>query len=59
VDRNTLLWTLVVFFGASVLFGAIANATEDESTGLRVALEAVAGVALIGLLVLIVRRTRR
>jgi hypothetical protein len=59
VDRSTLLWTLVVFFGASVLFGAIANATEDESTGLRVALEALAGVALIGLLVLIVRRTRR
>jgi MYXO-CTERM domain-containing protein len=59
VDRTSLLWTLVVFFGASVLFGTIANATEDESTGLRVALEAVAGLALIGLLVLIVRRTRR
>jgi hypothetical protein len=58
VDRSTLLWTLVVFFGASVLFGAIANATEDESTALRVGLEAVAGLALIGVLVLIVRRTR-
>jgi hypothetical protein len=59
VERNTLLWTLVVFFGASVLFGAIANATEDEPTGLRVGLEAVAAVALIGVLVLIVRSTRR
>jgi uncharacterized membrane protein YhiD involved in acid resistance len=59
VDRNTVLWTLVVFFGASVLFGAIANATDDESAGLRVGLQAVAGVALIGALVLIVRRTRR
>jgi hypothetical protein len=59
VDRTSLLWTLVVFFGASVLFGAIANATEDESTGLRLALEAAAGLALIGLLVVIVRRTRR
>jgi len=59
VDRNTLLWTLVVFFGASVLFGAIANATEDESTALRVGLQVVAGVALIGLLVVIVRKTRR
>jgi hypothetical protein len=59
VDRNSLLWTIVVFFGASVLFGAIANATEDESTGLRLALEAAAGLALIGLLVVIVRRTRR
>jgi MYXO-CTERM domain-containing protein len=59
VDRNTILWAVVVFFGATVLFGAIANATEDESAGVRVGLEAVAGLALIGLLVLIVRRTRR
>jgi hypothetical protein len=59
VDRTSLLWTLVVFFGASVLFGAIANVTEDESTGLRIGLEAVAGLALIGLLVLIVRQTRK
>ena len=58
MDRTSLLWTLVVFFGASVLFGVIANATEDESTGLRIALEAVAGLALIGLLIVIVRRTR-
>lgn len=59
MDRNSILWTIVVFFGASVLFGAIANATDDESAGLRVGLQAVAGVALIGVLVLIVRRTRR
>jgi hypothetical protein len=59
VDRNALLWTIVVFFGASVLFGAIANATEDEPTGLRIGLQAVAGVALICLLAVIVRRTRK
>ena len=54
-----MLWTIVVFFGATVLFGAISNATEDESTALRIGLEAVAGVALIGALALIVRGTRR
>ena len=59
MDRTTLLWTIVVFFGATVLFGAISNATEDESTALRIGLEAVAGVALIGVLALIVRGTRR
>ena len=59
MDRNTILWAVVVFFGATVLFGAIANATEDESAGVRVGLQAVAGAALIGVLVLIVRRTRR
>lgn len=57
MSRQALLWTLVVFFGASVLFGAIANATEDESTALRIGLQAVAGLALIGLLAVIVRRT--
>jgi hypothetical protein len=58
VERTTVMWTIVVFFGASVLFGTISNLTEDEATGLRVGLEAAAGLALIGLLVLIVRRTR-
>jgi hypothetical protein len=58
VERTTVMWTIVVFFGASVLFGTISNLTEDESTGLRVGLEAAAGLALVGLLVLIVRRTR-
>jgi MYXO-CTERM domain-containing protein len=59
VERTTILWAVVVFFGATVLFGAIANATEDESAGVRVGLQAVAGLALVGALVLIVRRTRR
>jgi hypothetical protein len=59
VDRNTLLWTLVVFFGASVMFGAIANATEDESAGLRLALQLGAGVILVGAILLYVRRRNR
>jgi hypothetical protein len=59
VDRDTVLWTLVVFFGATVLFGVIANATEDESAGLRIGLQALAGVILIGVLIVLVRRTRR
>jgi zinc transporter ZupT len=59
VDRDTVLWTLVVFFGATVLFGLIGNATEDESTALRIGLQAVAGVILIGVLIVLVRRTRR
>ena len=59
MDRNTVIWAVVVFFGATVLFGAISNATEGESTGVRLGLQAVAGAALIGVLVLIVRRTRK
>jgi hypothetical protein len=58
VDRNTVLWTIVVFFGATVLFGAIGNATEDESDLVRIGLQALAGLIVVGLLVVFVRRTR-
>jgi hypothetical protein len=56
MDRNTILWTLVVFFGGTVLFGAIRNATEDEPIGVTLGLQAVAGLLLIALIVVIVRR---
>jgi hypothetical protein len=59
VERNTLLWAMVVFFGATVLFGAIGNATEDESTAVRIGLQAGAGLLLIAGLVAFVRGTRR
>jgi hypothetical protein len=59
VDRNTVLWTLVVFFGATVVFGLIGNATEDEGTGVRIGLQALVGLILIGALVVFVRRSRR
>ena len=54
-----MLWVLVVFFGATVLFGAIGNATEDESDWLRIGLQAAAGVIVVALLVVFVRRERR
>ncbi|MEA2418086.1 MAG: hypothetical protein QOE60_292 [Thermoleophilaceae bacterium] len=59
MERNTLLWTIVVFFGATVLFGAIGTATKDESDALRIGLQAVAGILVVGLLVVYVRRQRQ
>jgi hypothetical protein len=56
VNRNTVLWTLVLFFGASIMFGAIRNATEDESTGVSLGLQLFAGLLLIGAVILLVRR---
>jgi hypothetical protein len=58
VDRNTVLWTLVVFFGASIMFGAIRNATEDESAGVQVAIQLGAALVLVGAIVVYVRRRR-
>ena len=58
MDRNTVLWTLVVFFGASVLFGAIRNASDEDGLGVTLAAQLVAGLLLIAFIVLVVRRRR-
>ena len=56
VDRDTVLWTLVVFFGASIMFAAIRNATSDEGIGLSLVLQLVAGLVVVGAIVIFVRR---
>jgi hypothetical protein len=56
VDRDTVLWTLVLFFGASIMFAAIREATKDGGTGLSLALQLVAGLVLVGAIVLFLRR---
>jgi hypothetical protein len=58
VNRETVLWTIVVFFGATVLFGLIGSATEDESAAVRIGVQAIVGLLLIGALVVFVRRSR-
>jgi len=58
VDRTTLLWTLVLFFGASLVFGLLRRATEESSTGVVVAVQVAALALLIGLIVAFVRRRR-
>jgi hypothetical protein len=58
VDRNTLLWTLVVFFGASIMFGAIGNATSDQSAGVRLAAQLGALLIVVAAIVLVYRRRR-
>ena len=56
MTRPTLLWTLVLFFGASLVFSAIQRATEGESVALTLGLEVVALAVIIGGVVLVVRR---
>ena len=53
-----ILWTLVVFFGASLVFNAIQDATRDQPIGITLGLEAAALVAIVIALVLITRRRR-
>jgi hypothetical protein len=49
---------LVVFLGGSVLFGLLRRLTEDESTGVIVAVQLGALALVIGLVVVLVRRMR-
>ena len=58
MNQTTVLWTLVLFFGASVMFGAIRKATEDEGSGVALAAQAAAGLLLIGAIVVYMRRRR-
>jgi hypothetical protein len=58
VDRDTVLWTLVLFFGASVMFAAIREATRDEGTGVSLGAQFAAGLVLVGAIVFYVRRRR-
>jgi hypothetical protein len=59
MDRNTVLWTLVLFFGASILFGSLHRATEDASTGVTIAVQVAALGLVIAGIVIVVRLLRR
>lgn len=58
MERNAVLWTLVVFFGASLMFAAINDATEDRGVGVSLGLQLLAGLLLVAAIVAIVRRGR-
>ena len=59
MNRQTLLWAVVVFFGASLIFGGLNNATEDSSTGVRLGVQLAALAVIVGAVVLVVRMRDR
>jgi hypothetical protein len=52
------MWALVLFFGATLMFGAIKNAAEDEGVAVVLGAQIAAGLLLVGAIVLFVRRRR-
>jgi hypothetical protein len=58
LNQSTVLWLLVVFFGGSVVFGGLRRVTEDEPTGVVVAVQVGALALVIAVVVLVVRRLR-
>jgi hypothetical protein len=58
VHRNTVLWTLVLFFGASLMFATIRDATRGEGIGVALVAQLAAGLLLIAVIAVYVRRRR-
>lgn len=53
-----MLWTLVVFFGASIMFASIREATAEDGTAITLAAQLGAGLLLVGAILIYLRRRR-
>ncbi len=58
MTRTTVLWCITVFFGASIVFGALRSATEDSPRGVALAVQVAALTLMIVAIVAIVRRRK-
>jgi len=58
MDRSTVAWTLVAFFGASILFAALNRFTADSSGAVAFAVQ-VGALAVLVLAVMAIIRLRR
>lgn len=59
MERSTVLWTLVAFFGAWIAFDGVRQLTEDQSTLVTILLELVVLAAIVAFIVFVVRRNER
>jgi len=57
MNRNTFLWTITAFFGASVIFGLIRTLTEDAGSGVSLGLQLVALAVIVVAIVIVQRRS--
>ena len=51
-----MLWTMVVFFGASLMFSTIRDASDEDGIGVSLAAQVAAGLLLVAFIALIVKR---
>jgi hypothetical protein len=58
MERSTVAWALVAFFGGSIVFAALNRLTEDSSRAVAVGVQLAALTVIVGAIVLIVRRLR-
>jgi uncharacterized membrane protein HdeD (DUF308 family) len=56
VDRRIILWSIALFFGCSILFRVVADATVGSSKGVAFAVQAGVLVLVIAVVVGVARR---
>jgi hypothetical protein len=56
VNGKIVLWSIALFFGCSILFRAVADATVGSSKGVAFAVQAAVLVLVIAIVVGVVRR---
>lgn len=58
MDRTTLLWVMVLFFGSSLVFIGLRRLTEDQPPGVIIGVQVGALLLFLGAILLVVRRLR-
>lgn len=56
VERNSILWVLVLFFGSSLAFAGVRRLTNGQGAGVTLAAQAAVLALIVGGIVLYVRR---
>ena len=56
MDKKIILWSIALFFGCSILFRAVADATVGTSKGVAFAVQAAVLVLVIAVVVTVVKR---
>lgn len=58
MDRTAVLWTMVLFFAASLAFIGLRRLTEDAGAGVTAAVQVGALLVILGVVLVVVRRLR-
>jgi uncharacterized membrane protein HdeD (DUF308 family) len=56
VDKKIILWSIALFFGCSILFRAVADATVGTSKGVAFAVQLGVLALVIAIVVYVVKR---
>jgi len=55
VNTTSVSWTLALFFGSAIAFGAVRKLTEDQGAGVTLLAQLVLLGLIVGAIILVVR----